>query len=94
MIRKLYYKVIRSSKWRRIRAFWLKKHPCCEICGRDEKTTIIDVHHRTPLQTVEEIEGIQYGQPSDSMPTMPFKSAHGEKAQVRNKEEPEASVKA
>jgi len=32
----------RSSKWRKVRKEYLKKHPECELCG---STTRLEVHH-------------------------------------------------
>jgi len=43
----------RSSKWRDIRKFHLKKNPECEICGR---TKSIEVHHIIPFSIAPDKE--------------------------------------
>ena len=36
----------RSNQWPKVRKEFLKKHPCCAVCGGD---TDIDVHHEIPF---------------------------------------------
>lgn len=43
----------RSSKWRSVRAAYLRIHPCCAVCGG---TRSINVHHIQPFHTHPELE--------------------------------------
>ena len=43
----------RSSKWRIVRAEYLKEHPTCECCGGKKG---IEVHHILPFHLFPELE--------------------------------------
>lgn len=47
-----YSRLIGSKKWKRLRLLYLQKHPLCEICLREGRTTIAqEVHHVKPVSS-------------------------------------------
>lgn len=43
----------RSSKWRKVRAAWLKKNPACAVCKSTKK---VRVHHCIPFHVAPDME--------------------------------------
>lgn len=43
----------RSSKWRKVRKAFLKKHPLCEVCWSHKK---VEVHHIIPFHVDPSLE--------------------------------------
>ena len=41
----LYKKLIQSPRWFRLRNYYIREHPTCEVCGKPA----FCVHHRIPL---------------------------------------------
>ena len=51
-----YHKLLRHSKWQRLRAMYLSQHPVCEQCDKNGKTTIATVvHHVVPIEDAKDI---------------------------------------
>ena len=49
---KNYQKLLNAKEWKTLRAWYLGKHPLCELC--EEKGLVvsaIDVHHKIPVET-------------------------------------------
>lgn len=47
-----YQRLIRSRRWRRLRAAYLTEHPLCEDCMMKDKTTPAkEVHHIRPIES-------------------------------------------
>lgn len=46
----------RSSEWSKVRKEFLKKHPCCEVCGSTKKLV---VHHIIPFQVRPDLELVE-----------------------------------
>lgn len=48
---KEYHRLLSSSRWRRLRQSYLKKHPLCEECLRKDRTRLAKVvHHILPVE--------------------------------------------
>ena len=65
MIRsKDYTALINTKRWRRLRAFVLKRYPLCRECLRQGRTTAAtEVHHLTPIEsapTAQQRERLAY----------------------------------
>ena len=48
---KEYHRLLSSSRWRRLRQSFLRKHPLCEECERNNRTKLAKVvHHIIPVE--------------------------------------------
>lgn len=55
-----YQRLMKSRKWRRLRAEYLGTHPLCEDCAeRDVTRLATEVHHVTPVGTETGYEGMR-----------------------------------
>ena len=45
--------VSRSSQWKTVRDKFIKKNPCCEVCGATKNLT---VHHKLPFHVFPHLE--------------------------------------
>lgn len=55
-----YDRLIHSWKWRRLRLSYLKGHPVCEECAKDDRSAAAtEVHHRIPIESAHTEEGMK-----------------------------------
>lgn len=55
---KNYQKLLNAKEWKTLRAWYLRKHPLCELC--EEKGLVVsavDVHHIVPVESAKGIGG-------------------------------------
>lgn len=51
-----YHKLLRHSKWQKLRAMYLAQHPVCEQCEKNGKTSLAKVvHHVVPIEDAKDI---------------------------------------
>ncbi len=50
-----YHKLLKSYRWQQLRARYLAQHPVCELCEKNNKTTLAKVvHHVVPIEDAKD----------------------------------------
>lgn len=50
-----YHKLLKSYKWQQLRARYLAQHPVCELCEKNNKTSLATVvHHVVPIEDAKD----------------------------------------
>lgn len=53
---KNYHKLLSHSRWQQLRARYLAKHPVCELCEKNNKTSVAKVvHHVVPVEDAKDV---------------------------------------
>lgn len=51
-----YHKLLSSHRWQQLRARYLAQHPVCELCEKNNKTSVAKVvHHVIPVEDAKDV---------------------------------------
>lgn len=51
-----YHKLLKSYRWQQLRSRYLAKHPICENCEKNNKTSLAKVvHHVVPVEDAKDV---------------------------------------
>lgn len=56
----VYHKLLKTYRWQRLRSAYMAKHPVCEMCANEGRTSLAKVvHHIVPVEDAKTVDAMK-----------------------------------